>query len=169
MHNIRAISYGAICVSLMAVCSWISIPFAIPFTLQTFAVFFSTALLGTKRALIALIAYLLLGACGMPVFSGFTGGISAFLGPTGGFITGFVPAVLISGIIMKNGSFVRTISGMLAGLFSLYAMGSIWYMLAYDASLTAVLSVCVLPFIPGDIAKILLAFYLGNRLKQIVR
>ena len=168
MHNIRAISYGAICVSLMAVCSWISIPFAIPFTLQTFAVFFTTALMGTKRALIALIAYLLLGACGMPVFSGFTGGISAFLGPAGGFITGFVPAVLISGIIMKNGGSVRMISGMLAGLTSLYAMGSLWYMLAYDASFTAVMSVCILPFIPGDIAKILLAAYLGKRLKRVV-
>ena len=169
MHNIRAISYGAICVSLMAVCSWISIPFAIPFTLQTFAVFFTTALMGPKRALIALIAYLLLGACGLPVFSGFTGGVSVILGPTGGFIAGFIPAVAISGMIMKSGGSARMVAGMLIGLVSLYAAGSIWYMLAYDASLAAVMSVCVLPFIPGDIAKILLAAYLGNRLKQIVR
>ena len=84
------LTYMAVCAALIAVCSWISIPAAVPFTLQTFAVFCVLGLLGGKRGTVSILVYILLGAIGLPVFSGFNGGIGALLGTTGGYIIGFI-------------------------------------------------------------------------------
>ena len=86
------ISIGA---ALIAICSWISIPTAVPFTLQTFAVFFVLLLLGGERGTIATLIYILLGAIGVPVFAGFSGGIGILFGSTGGYIIGFLFTGLI--------------------------------------------------------------------------
>ena len=85
----RDIAMIAMGVALTAVCSWISIPLTVPFTMQTFAVCLVTALFGLKRGLWTVVCYMILGAVGAPVFSGFKGGISVLLGPTGGYIVGF--------------------------------------------------------------------------------
>ena len=82
--------YTALCAALIAVCSWISVPAAVPFTLQTFAVFAALNLLGGKRGTTAVLVYILLGAVGLPVFSGFKGGPGVLLGTTGGYIIGFL-------------------------------------------------------------------------------
>ena len=82
--------YMALFVAVMAICSWVSIPSAVPFTLQTFAVFCALCLLGGKRGTIAILVYIALGAIGLPVFSGFSGGIGILLGTTGGYIWGFL-------------------------------------------------------------------------------
>ena len=82
----RDLAYVAVCAVLMAVCSWISIPAAVPFTLQTFAVFCSLGFLGGKRGTAAILVYLLLGALGIPVFAGFSGGIGILFGTTGGYL-----------------------------------------------------------------------------------
>ena len=87
--DIRKMTHVALCAVLIAVCSWITIPAAVPFTLQTFAVFTACALLGGKSGLCAVGLYMLLGAVGLPVFSGFGAGMGALLGPTGGYILGF--------------------------------------------------------------------------------
>ena len=89
------IAFIALSAALMAVCSWISIPAAVPFTLQTFAVFLTTGLLGGRRSTIAVMLYIFLGAVGLPVFSGFSGGIGHLIGPTGGYIFGFSFTALI--------------------------------------------------------------------------
>ena len=89
------IAYIAIFTALMAVCSWISIPTAIPFTLQTMAVFLAVGLLGGKRGTLAVTAYVLLGAVGAPVFANFSGGIGILLGQTGGYILGFIGSALV--------------------------------------------------------------------------
>ena len=80
---------------VIAICSWISIPTVVPFTLQTFAVFLAVAVLGGKRGTLAVIVYVLLGAVGLPVFSGFKGGIGVLLNTTGGYIIGFVFSALV--------------------------------------------------------------------------
>ena len=85
--------------ALIVVCSWIQIPAAVPFTLQTFAVFLTVGLLGGKRGTIAVLIYILLGMVGLPVFSGFKGGIGALLGTTGGYIIGFIFASLTMWLI----------------------------------------------------------------------
>lgn len=81
--------------AVITVCAWISVPAAVPFTLQTFAVFLAVGLLGGKRGTIAVAVYILLGAVGVPVFSGFNGGLGALLGITGGYILGFLAAAAV--------------------------------------------------------------------------
>ena len=91
-NNYRTIDlvYIALGAVLIAVCSWISIPTTVPFTMQTFAVFFVLSALGGRRGTMAVIVYVLLGAVGIPVFAQFTSGIGILLGSTGGYIVGFV-------------------------------------------------------------------------------
>lgn len=167
--------YIAVFAVLMAICSWISIPTAVPFTLQTFAVFLAVGVLGGKRGTTAVLLFVLMGAIGIPVFSGFTGGLGIILGSTGGYIVGFI----LSGLIMwgmerllgrKN--WVLLIS-MLLGLVVCYLFGSLWFMAVYAKSsggigFAAVLSWCVFPFIVPDIIKIGLAVTLSKRLSKAI-
>lgn len=163
------------CAGLMAICSWITIPYVVPFTMQTFAVFLTVGLLGGKRGTISVIIYLLLGAIGLPVFSGFSGGLGHMMGPTGGYIIGFVFTALVMWLFERlwgTGSKVL-IASMLAGLFVCYAFGTVWFMIVYAKSsgpigLGAALSMCVVPYIIPDILKIALAVLLCSRLKRFV-
>ncbi len=149
----------ALCCALLAVCAWIAIPFEPPFTLQTFAVFLCVGLLGGKYACVAVLCYLVLGAVGVPVFAGFRGGIAQLVGPTGGFLLGFLVAVLITGYLPKKLSlFVR----MLFGLLACYACGTAWYCILYakDAGIGGILAAtlrCVVPFVLPDVLKLFLA------------
>ena len=158
--------------ALIAICSWISIPAAVPFTLQTFAVFAAVLLLGGKRGTLAVAVYLLLGAVGLPVFSGFKGGVSALLGPTGGYILGFlISALLIWAVTARFGEKLGVlIAALLLGLAVCYAFGTAWFVVVYSRakgpiSVGAALGMCVVPFILPDLLKIALALLLSNRLK----
>ena len=158
--------------ALIAICSWISIPAAVPFTLQTFAVFAAVLLLGGKRGSLAVAVYLLLGAVGLPVFSGFKGGVSALLGPTGGYILGFlISALLIWAVTARFGESLGVlIAALLLGLAVCYAFGTAWFVVVYSRakgpiSVGAALGMCVVPFILPDLLKIALALLLSNRLK----
>ncbi len=167
--------YIAIFAALMAVCSWISIPMTIPFTLQTFAVFIAVGILGGKRGTISVLLYILLGAIGLPVFAGFKGGPGALLGTTGGYIIGFLfSALAMWGIehFFGRKDLVQIIS-MVVGLIICYAFGTLWFMTVYASStgaigIVAVLSMCVFPFIIPDLIKIALAFILSKRLRKYV-
>lgn len=172
----RDMAYMGLFAALIAVCSWISIPAAVPFTLQTFAVFLAAGFLGAKRALLTVAAYLLLGAIGAPVFSGFRGGPGALVSTTGGYLIGFLFTALITGLIV--GRFGRRwyvlLAAMAVGLLACYIFGTAWFMLLYTAktgpiSLAGALSWCVLPFILPDALKIALAALLTNRLAQRLR
>ena len=157
--------------AILAVCAWISLPVgAIPVTLQTLGVCLVAGVFKAKRAFFAVAAYLLLGLVGVPVFSGFRGGVSVFFEPTGGFLLGFLLFAPVVGWLCKGGFWQRFLA-MLFGLVLLYAVGTVWFAtLTSGAELSgfaAALSVCVLPFLPFDIAKLLLAAYLSERLKNI--
>ncbi|MBQ4089049.1 MAG: biotin transporter BioY [Clostridia bacterium] len=171
MRNIRSLAYCAICIALITVCAWVAIPFAVPFTLQTFAVFLSAAILGPRRVAAAVSAYILLGICGAPVFSGFSAGLQAIIGPTGGYLTGFIPAAAIAGSIAKGASLPRRIAGMCAGLMVCYVFGTAWFMRIYSGgtSLLPALSACVFPFIIPDIIKIILAAVISERLDKTLQ
>ena len=168
----RDLTYIGLAVALLSVCAWISIPFTIPFTLQTFAVFTVIGLLGTARSAAAILTYILLGAMGAPVFSNFTGGVGALLGNTGGYLIGFVLSALIAGPVIRRfpNSTAAMAAGMAAGLILCYAFGTAWFLLVYTArsgavSLAAALGWCVLPFIVPDMVKIALAVALTRRLR----
>ena len=168
--------YVSIFVILIAVCSWISIPLTVPVTLQTFGVFIAVGLLGGKRGTLAVLVYILMGAIGIPVFSGFTGGIGILAGTTGGYIVGFLfSALLMWGMEKLFGKDTKVLAGsMILGLAVCYAVGTLWFMAVYAASSGAVgiftvLGWCVFPFIIPDIAKIALALILTKRLSGVIR
>lgn len=169
------LTYMAVGAALIAVCSWISIPSTVPFTLQTFAVFCVLSLLGGKRGTVSIIIYILLGAVGMPVFAGFTGGIGILLGTTGGYIIGFILMGLLFWLaehFFGNALPVRIVS-MLAGLLVCYAFGTGWFLWVYARQSGAIgigtaLSWCVLPFILPDLAKMALAVGIAGRVKKFI-
>ncbi|MBR1478736.1 MAG: biotin transporter BioY [Lachnospiraceae bacterium] len=163
------IVYIAIGAALMAVCSWISIPFVVPFTLQTFAVFLTVNLLGGKRGSISVLVYILLGAVGLPVFANFKGGLGALLGTTGGYIIGFLFTAAVMWALEKISSknIALNAAVMLLGLLVCYAFGTAWFMYVYirdngAVTLFTVLSWCVIPFIVPDVIKIALALFISR-------
>ena len=167
------LAYVAVCAVLMAVCSWISIPATVPFTLQTFAVFCSLGILGGKRGTAAILVYLLLGALGVPVFAGFSGGIGILFGTTGGYLLGFILMGLIYWLgerLSRNSRGVRIIS-MILGLLFCYAFGTAWFMFVYARqsgviALGTALAWCVIPFLLPDLVKLSLALLLSGRLRR---
>ena len=165
----------ALCAAVMAVCSWISIPAAVPFTMQTFGVFLVVGLLGGRNGTLAVLVYLLLGAAGLPVFSGFAGGIGHLFGVTGGYIIGFVFSALIMWLIesLLGRSFKILVLSMIAGLLVCYAFGTAWFMVVYtrDTGSIGVMSAltwCVFPYIIPDLLKIVLAAGLTRRLRPLI-
>lgn len=166
--------YTALASVLIAICSWISIPTQIPFTLQTFAVFFALALLGGRRGTLAIVVYLLLGAVGIPVFAGFKGGLGAILGNTGGYIAGFVLTGLIFWLaeaLFGKKIWVEAIS-MIIGLLVCYAFGTAWFLFLFSRSsgpigLMTALGWCVFPFIIPDLIKLALALLLARRMPSL--
>ena len=170
----RDITMIAQCAALMAICSWISIPAAVPFTMQTFGVFLSVGLLGGRRGTASIVVYLLLGAVGLPVFSGFTGGIGHILGPTGGYMIGFLFSALAMWLIERlRGRSIKTlVVSMVVGLIICYAFGTAWFMVVYakesgGIGLMTALTWCVLPYVIPDAVKIALAAALTRRLRPI--
>ena len=174
--SVRDMAYIALFAVMMAVCSWISIPYVVPFTLQTFAVFLAVGVLGGRRGTMAVLVYLLMGAVGLPVFTGFSGGIGHLLGSTGGYIVGFVfTALVMWGMerIPGNRTVVLTIS-MVLGLLVCYAFGTAWFLLVY-ARTTGPVGVwtavgwCVAPYVVPDLMKLALALVLRRRLRRAIR
>ena len=174
MFNIKSLARMAICTALIVVCSWLTVPFTVPFTMQTFEIFFTVCLLGPWQGGISILVYILLGAVGVPVFSGFRGGLDALLGPTGGYILGFLATAPITGLMMGDGKLYRLIPAMALGLLACYVFGTAWFMVVYTRntgaiSLWTALGWCVFPFILPDAAKMALAALVARRLKPIVR
>lgn len=175
-NKTRDIVYIGIMTAIIAICSWISIPATVPFTLQTMGVFIAVGVLGGKRGTFSVLTYILLGAVGVPVFAGFSGGIGVVFGTTGGYIVGFLFSALFMWGMEKlfgNGKIVLAIS-MLGGLLVCYAIGTVWFMAVYAnnsgaVGLGTVLGWCVIPFIIPDLIKIAGALLLTGRLKRVVQ
>ena len=167
------LAFIGIFTAVMSVCSWVSIPTTVPFTLQTFAVFLCLALLGGRNGFFAVLTYLLLGAVGVPVFAGFKGGLAALFGNTGGYLLGFL---LLAGIYWLLTALLPQklplkIAAMVAGLLVCYAFGTAWFLLLYTkengaVSVLTVLGWCVFPFLLPDAVKLALAVGLSGVLKK---
>jgi len=165
----------ALFAAVMAVCSWITVPAAVPFTLQTMGVFLAVGLLGGKRGTISVLVYLFLGAIGLPVFSGFAGGLGYMMGATGGYIIGFLFSALIMWFMEKvfGRDMKILILSMVLGLILCYAFGTAWFMTVYSGSngpidLATALGWCVFPFIIPDAIKIAVACLLIRRLRPAI-
>ncbi len=163
------ISLVAFFTTLLVISSWFTIPFVIPFTLQTLVIFICILVLNLKKSILILIIYFILGVIGIPVFNSFQSGIGVFVGPTGGFLIGFIPMIIISTLLKKV--FTKTNNNILVflslfiGLICCYIISVLWYILIYDTTtnLINVLSILVLPFIIPDIIKIIIAMLIAKR------
>ncbi len=168
--------YIAVFAVLIAICSWISIPTTVPFTLQTFAVFLAVGVLGGKRGSLSVLIYILLGAVGIPVFANFSGGFGILIGQTGGYIVGFLFSALLMWLmeaLLGKKTWVLGLS-MVLGLIVCYTIGTVWFMVVYSKNtgaigLAAVLGWCVIPFIIPDLIKIALALVLSKRLDKVLK
>ena len=173
--TVRDMTYCAIGASLLSVCAWISVPvLEIAFTMQTFGVFLILGALGGRRGSVSILVYLLLGAVGLPVFSGFRGGLGVLAGVTGGYIWGFLAAGLIYWLItaLAHNTLWSRIVGMVAGMVVCYACGTVWftYIYAGDTPMTlwAVAMKCVVPYLIPDGIKLILAFLLSIKLEKVL-
>lgn len=173
--GVKDLAYIALFAVVITVCSWISIPFAVPFTMQTFGVFCALGVLGGRRGTLAVLIYIFMGAVGLPVFSGFKGGFGVLLGPTGGYIAGFILSALIywAATRLWGNKTIISAAAMAAGLLLCYAFGTAWYMYVYAAAngpvgLFTALSWCVFPFILPDAVKIALAVLVSKKVSGIV-
>ena len=172
--RILSIVYISLFAVLMAVCSWIYVPFVVPFTMQTFAVFLALNFLGGMRGTVAILLYLSIGAVGVPVFSGFTAGVGVLLGQNGGYMLGWLIAglaVWLFDLLPIKKTVSRIISSII-GLVICYAVGTVWFAAVYartsgEIGFLAVLSMCVFPFILPDAIKLALAYWLSIRLRKI--
>lgn len=165
----RDIALTALFAALTAICAQITVPLPlVPITLQTLAVIMSGLLLGPALGALSQLVYILLGAAGLPVFAGFTGGASALVGPTGGFLVAFIPAAAIAGALGRSSrdrGYWRFAFAALAATAAVYAVGLPWLMSVAHLSMATALKVGLLPFIPGDTAKLLLAAYLSRLIR----
>ena len=174
--SVQDMAYIAMFAVIMAVYSWISVPYIVPFTLQTFGVFLAVSVLGGKRGTLAVLIYILLGCVGLPVFAGFTGGFGILLGSTGGYIVGFLFTALIMWAMEKipGNQTLVTSASMVLGLLACYAFGTVWFVVVYARTIGPVglwtaLGWCVFPYIVPDLAKMALALALRKRLRAAIR
>ena len=161
----------ALFAAVLAVCAWITVPAAVPITLQTFGVYAALLLLGGRRGTLSVAAYLLLGGLGAPVFAGFRGGPGVLFGATGGYLLGFlVIALLYWAVTARAGErlWVKALA-LVAGQLVAYVLGTLWFMTIYSWQVEAVLAVCVLPFLLPDALKLLLALLVIPKLKKRIK
>ena len=165
-QKIVAMVQIALFAAIIAVCSWIQIPMTVPFTMQTFAVFCALATLGGKGGTISVLIYIVLGAVGVPVFAGFTGGVGILFGTTGGYIIGFLPMAVIAGLVIDHThSRILQLLGMVLGTAVCYALGTAWFCFSTNTGVMAALWMCVIPFIAGDLVKMALAMTMGPMIR----
>lgn len=181
----HAIAYCAAAIACMAVTAWVTVPIGpVPLSLSPFAIFFTLFALKPRNAFIAILGYVMLGAIGLPIFTGFRGGIGAIIGPTGGFIMGFVIGACIAlpigqllskrktfvsdasislfGSKVKKGFFLRNLVVGIIFAAVYYIFGWLWLMLAGQLSATAAFAAAVAPFIIPDLLKMVLAVFLAQ-------
>lgn len=143
----------------------------VPISFTNLAVYLAVYVLGTKAGTISYLVYLLLGFAGLPVFSGFTGGIVKLAGPTGGYLVGFIFMALIAGWAIDRfpGKYALQAAGMVLGTAVCYVFGTVWLAGQLGIGFAAGLGVGVIPYLPGDAVKILFAVMVGARVRRDVR
>lgn len=144
----------------------IAIPISpVPVSLATFAIYLTVVILGWKDGTISVMVYVLLGFAGAPVFTGFAGGAGKVLGPTGGYIIGYIFLAFVEGAFVE-GARAKIFLGMVLGTIVLYLFGTVWLMHQAGLTLVSAFSVGVLPFVIGDIAKMIAALFVGTKIRS---
>ena len=168
MKNIK--TQNLTLIALMAAILCIIGPFVIPIgmvpmSLTNMVIYLTIILLDKKRATISVAVYLLIGFVGLPVFAGFTGGAGKLLGPTGGYLLGYLVLSLVAGTILEKIEKVKILA-LSIGTIGLYLIGTMWLMFQSKLSFMSALTVGVLPFVVFDVIKIVVAVVLGNSIRK---
>lgn len=171
-EQLRLTVYASLMAALMAAGAFIAIPVGpVPIVLQNMFIMLAGLLLGGRWGVASVAVYLLAGACGLPVFAGGTGGIARFAGPTGGYLLGYLPAVWIVGFASERGkgSLFMDVAGMVAGSAIVYGVGVSWLKVVTGMTYAKAMTVGMLPFLPGDAAKIVAAAMIARSLRPVIR
>lgn len=168
--SVQKMAIIALMTAVLCILAPISIPVFIspvPISLGVLAIYLTAYVLSPLDATISVIIFILLGTFGLPVFSGYSGGLSKLVGPTGGYIIGFLFTVYISSIFihMKKG-IIFDVIGMITGLALCYILGTIWFSYQQGKGFIASLLLCVVPFLIGDAIKIIVAVILGTQINK---
>lgn len=158
----------AIMTALTCILAPFSLPIGpVPISLTNLVIYFSLYLLGWKLGTLSYVIYLLIGLVGVPVFSGFSAGPAKLFGPTGGYLIGFIPMAIIAGIVIDKFSqrWIQ-ILGMIVGTVICYAFGTAWFCIQAGYTVSAALAVCVIPFIPADLIKMVIAMIIGPEIRK---
>ncbi len=172
----KKIVFTALFAALIAVCGFISIPIPgtpIPIVLQNMLTVLTGLMLGPVWGTLSTALFLVAGTLGLPIFAGGTGGIAKLMGPTGGFLYGYALATLISGMIAqrpvygKKTPLLRLILATVCGFVIMYIPGVIHFMRVMDKTFSQTMTLCVIPYIPGDVVKMVLAILLAAKLRIV--
>lgn len=167
-NKIYSMTMTAVMAAVTCVLAPMALPIGpVPITLVNLVMYLALYLLGARWGVLSCLVYVLIGAAGLPVFAGFTGGVGRLLGPTGGYIVGYLWMAIVAGLfIARCRSRVLQFLGMTLGTALCYALGTLWYCVSMQSSVGAALALCVLPFIPGDLVKMALAVVVGPMLRD---
>jgi len=171
-NQLRMMVYASLFAALTAVGAFLAIPIGpVPIVLQNMFVFLAGLLLGGRWGLASVGVYLLAGACGLPVFAGGLGGISRFIGPTGGYLIGYLPAVFLIGTMSQkaNPRIISDVLAMICGTLVLYVCGVSWLKIVSGMSPAKALALGMYPFLIGDALKIAAAAVIARALRPVVR
>lgn len=169
--QLRMTVYASLMAAMIAAGAYLAIPIGpVPIVLQNLFVFLSGLLLGSRWGFACVAVYILVGACGLPIFSIGRGGIGHILGPTGGYLMGFLPAVYVIGLITEKTEqlVIIDVIAMVCGGIIIYACGVTWLKILTGMTLTKTLAVGMYPFIPGDALKIAAAVPIAKALRPII-
>ena len=162
--NLKDMVLMALFAALTCVLAPLAVPIGpVPISLTNLVIYFSLFILGTKKGTISYLIYLLIGLVGIPVFSGFTSGPGKLFGPTGGYLIGFIPLALIAGYFINhfhNKKALRFL-GMILG-----TAGTAWLAIQAHMGLSAALMAGVIPFLPGDFIKMILALLIAPQIRK---
>ena len=182
-NTVKDLCMIAVFAAIISIVGQFSIPLpgGVPMTLQTLIIALAGAILGSRKGFWSTLVYILIGAIGVPVYAGWTGGVGALMGMTGGFLVSFPLIGLFTGLGDEIGvrlsasagpvgrkviSGAGLLIGVLVGYAVNYAVGSLWFMAVAQANLVTALTACVIPFIPTSILKAVLVLILGPVLKH---
>jgi len=170
--QLRMMVYASLFAALTVVGAFLAIPIGpVPIVLQNMFVYLAGLLLGARWGLASVGVYLLAGACGLPVFAGGLGGLGRLIGPTGGYLIGYLPAVFLIGKIAKRNhpQAVYDVLAMICGTLVLYACGVSWLKIVSGMPPAKALAVGMYPFLIGDALKIAAAAVIARALRPVLR
>ena len=178
-HKTKELVEIALFAALLCVISPFTLPVPgspVPLSLATFGVYLAALLLGAKQSVLCVLVYLLLGMVGLPVFSGFSGGIGVLLGPTGGYLIGYVLCAVIVGLVIDAATrvkrqFAQGVLAMILGTLACYLFGTVWFLLIMKGTynVAQALLICVVPYLLFDMIKIMMAAVTAVPVKKILR